>query len=80
MRTQKSFTNTFVAMAVVERPVSLQALWRFIAMMRDCDWHNQFYCKCFGIFAIVEGHGPAALCGKGLVVPLHGIRNPIPLW
>jgi hypothetical protein len=38
MMTQKSLTNAFVAMAVAERPVSLQeALLRFIAMVRG---HN----------------------------------------
>jgi hypothetical protein len=29
MTTQKSLTNAFVAMAVADRPASLQALWRF---------------------------------------------------
>ncbi len=33
----KVFDRCIVAMAVAERPVSLQALWRFIAMVRDCD-------------------------------------------
>jgi hypothetical protein len=42
-------------------------------MMKDCDWLNQVYCKCFANFTIVEGHGPVAHCGKGLVVALHGI-------
>jgi hypothetical protein len=76
MTTQKSLTSTFVAMAVAERPFSLQVLWRFIAMTRDCIWHDQFYCKCFGIFAIIEEHGPVTLCGEGLVVSLHDVCGP----
>ncbi len=73
MTTQRSLANAFVAMAVAERTVSLQALWRFIAMVRGYNWHNQFHCERFGAFMIVKGCGPAAHCGKGLVVALHGV-------
>ncbi len=62
-------------MVVAERPVSLQALWRFIAMVRDCDWHDQFNCERFGAFKIVEGHGPVTYCGKGLVIALHIVHG-----
>jgi hypothetical protein len=34
-------TDLFVAMAVAERPVILQALWRLIAMVTDHHWRNQ---------------------------------------
>jgi hypothetical protein len=66
-------TDAFVAMVVAKRPVSLQVLWHFIAMMRDCNWHDQFYQERFGVVTIVEGCGLVALCGKGLVVALHKV-------
>jgi hypothetical protein len=72
------FTNGFVVMAVAEKPISVQVLRRFIAIMRDCDWCNQFYCGLFGAFTIIKGCGPVALCGKGLVVALHGIGDQLP--
>jgi hypothetical protein len=62
--------------AVANRPASLQALWRFIAMVKDCDWCNQSYLGRFGAFTIIEGRGPVTYCGAGLVVALHGVRNP----
>jgi hypothetical protein len=76
MQHKKSLTDTFVAMAVADRPASSQALWRFIALVRDCDWHNVFNCECFGAFTIVEGCGPVTYCGEGLVIALHSIRSP----
>ena len=38
--------------------------------------HDQFNCERFGAFTIVEGCGPVTYCGDGLVVALHGMRNP----
>jgi hypothetical protein len=46
----KVFDQPFVAMPVAERSVLLQVQRRFIAMVRDCDWCNQFYRGHFGIF------------------------------
>ncbi len=71
----KSLTDAFVAMAVAEAQASLQVLCCFIVMMRDCDQHNQFYCRHFGTIAIIEGCGPVVLCGKGLVVALWQEAN-----
>ncbi len=48
--------------------------------MKDCDWCNQFHRWHFGAFTIIKGLGPVGLWGKGLVVPLHGVCGPIPLW
>ncbi len=76
MQHTKSLTNTFVAMAAADRPDSLQALWRFIAMIRDCNWRNWFNCERCGTFTIVKGRGPVTYCGEGLLVALHGICNP----
>jgi hypothetical protein len=73
---KKSLTNTFVAMAVADRPASLQVLWRFIAIVRDCNWCNQFNREHFGAFMIVKGHGPVNYCGEGLSVALHGLCGP----
>ncbi len=80
MMTQMSLTEAFVAMAVAVWPVSLQVLWRSMAMMRGCDQCNQFYGRRFVPFSIVEGCGPVALCGKRLILALHGIRGLISLW
>ncbi len=80
MMTQKSLTDAFVAVAVKEAQASLQVLWCFITMIRDCNWLNQVYCKHFGTFMIVKCWGPVAQYGEGLVVPLHGIHGHIPLW
>jgi hypothetical protein len=76
MQHEKSLTDTFIAMAVADRPASLQALWRFIAMVKDRNWRNQSYRGLFGTFTIVKGHHPVALCGEGLVVALHCVRGP----
>ncbi len=76
MITEESLTNTFVVTAVAEAQASLQAIQHFIAMMRDCDPHDQFYHRRFGTFTIIEGCGPVALCGKGLVIALHGVLGP----
>jgi hypothetical protein len=35
MRHKKSLTDAFIAMVAADRPTSSQALWRFIAMVRD---------------------------------------------
>ncbi len=67
-------------MAVAKAQASLQVLWRFIAIVRGCNWHDWFYCECFGAFTIVDGCGPVAHCGEGLVVALHGIHGQLPLW
>ncbi len=72
---KKSFTNAFVAMAVADRPASSQALWHFIAIVRDCNWHDWYNCECFGAFTIIEGHGPVTYCGEGLGVALHNVRS-----
>jgi hypothetical protein len=76
MQHKKSLTDGFIAMVVADRPASLQALWRFIAMVRDHDWCNQFNHECFGAFTIIEGCGPVTYCDEGLVIALHGIRSP----
>jgi hypothetical protein len=39
---KRSLTDSFVAIAVAERPVLSQALWCLIAIVRDCDWHDHF--------------------------------------
>ncbi len=72
----KVLNNAFVAMAVKEAQASLQALWHFIGMIRDCDWHNQFYPGRFGAFTIVMGHVLVDLCGKGLIVAMHDVCKP----
>ncbi len=66
-------------MAVTKRPASLQALWLFIAIIRDCNWHNWFYRGCFGASAIIKGCGSVDLCGKGLIIALHNKHGPIAL-
>ena len=38
--------------------------------------HDQFNQECFGTFAIIAGCGLVTYCGEGLVVALHGVRNP----
>jgi hypothetical protein len=68
MTTQRSLTNAFVAMVVGETQVSLQALWRFIAMVKGCDWGNQFYRECFGTFTIVKGCGPVTNEVEGIAL------------
>ncbi len=65
-------------MAVADKPASSQLLWRFIAMVRDHDWHDQFNHVRFGAFTIAEGHGPVTYCGEGLVVALHGVHGQLP--
>jgi hypothetical protein len=79
MTTQRSLTDAFLAMVVAERPVSLQALWRFIAMVRGCNWRNQFYPERFGAFTILKGCGPVTHFGEGLVFALHGVHGQLPL-
>ncbi len=76
MRHKKSLTNAFIVMAVADRPASSQALWRFIAMVRDHDWRDQFNRECFGAFTIVKGCGPVNYCCEGLIIALHGVCGP----
>jgi hypothetical protein len=72
----KVLDQHFFVVAVANRPASSQVLWCFIAMVRDCDWHNQFYCECFGTFTIVKGCGPVTYYGEELVVALHSVHGP----
>jgi hypothetical protein len=76
MQHKKSLTNAFVATAVTDRLASLQALWHFIAMVKDHNWHDQFNRERFGTFTIIEGCGPVTYCGDGLVIALHGVCGP----
>ncbi len=72
----KSLTNAFVAMAVTERPSSLQVLWHLFVMMKDHDWRNQFYCGRFGIFHNCWKSLPSHSMWQGVVIALHSICSP----
>ncbi len=53
MTTEKAMIDAFIAMVAAEAQASLQAVWCFIAMMRDRDWHDQFYRRHSGAFTIM---------------------------
>jgi hypothetical protein len=45
-------------------------------MVKGRNWCDQSYRGRFGAFTIVKGGGPVTYCGEGLVVALHGVRDP----
>ena len=54
MRTQKSLTGAFVAMAVAERPALLQALWHFFHDEGSWLVRSTFLCALWRLFQLLK--------------------------